>query len=160
MATTVAEVMTESLVSATPEMTLKQLDALFVRNAISGMPVLERGSLVGVVSQSDVVRAVYDEQVEAQRVSDFHMSPYPIPIPALETLARDSRRIADHLLGLTVAEVMSAVPVTVEASDTIEHAATMLVEERIHRVLVTDNGELVGIVSALDLIAAFVHEHS
>ena len=63
-----------------------------------------------IVSRADVVRALYKEQVEANRVSDFYTSPFPIPIPALEHLARDSRQIADHMTKLQVRDVMTPAP--------------------------------------------------
>ncbi len=153
---TVTEYMTADVVTATPSMTLKQVDQLLLKNGITGMPVVDDGMLVGVVSQSDIVRTIYDEQLHAQRVSDIYQSPFPIPIAAIEELSSQNRKISDHIVSTTVKEVMSPVPVTVEVDTAISEVARLMVTERIHRVLVTDRGRLVGIVSALDLVNAMV----
>jgi CBS domain-containing protein len=153
---TVTEYMTADVVTATPSMTLKQVDQLLLKNGITGMPVVDDGMLVGVVSQSDIVRTIYDEQLHAQRVSDIYQSPFPIPIAAIEELSSQNRKISDHIVSTTVKEVMSPVPVTVEMDIAISEVARLMVTERIHRVLVTDRGRLVGIVSALDLVNAMV----
>lgn len=156
MEQTVREFMTEAVVTATPQMTLKALDQLFVTHAVSGMPVLGDGELIGVVSQSDVISVLLDEQRAARRVADFHMSPFPIPIPALEKLAMEVGGIADHMVNRTVAEVMSPVAVVVGPDDDLVEVARVMRDEHIHRVMVTEGGKLVGVLSSLDLLGALI----
>lgn len=143
--------MARDVVTTSPTTTLKEVDQLFTVNAISGAPVLDDGLLVGVVSQSDIVRVLYDEQAAAAKISQYLMSPYPIPLPALTEIARERSKIADRMVELTVADAMTGVPVTVAPEDPISEAAQAMVDERVHRVLVTEGGEVVGILSALDL---------
>lgn len=147
----VADLMTADVVTASPTMTLKEVDHLFTTNAISGAPVIEDGLVIGVISQSDVVRVLYDQQVATTDVSQFLLSPYPIPLPALAEISRERAAIADRLVEMTVAEAMTPVPITLSPTDDIAVAASVMVDERVHRVLVTDNEGLVGILSALDL---------
>lgn len=153
---TVTEYMTADVITATPSMTLKQVDQTLLKNGITGMPVVDGGNLVGVVSQSDIVRAIYDEQRQAQRIHDIYQSPYPIPISAIEKMSGDTRRISEHIVTTTVKEVMSPVPVSVEVDTPVDVVARLMVTERIHRVLVTDRERLVGIVSSLDLVNGMV----
>jgi len=152
----VADVMTDGVISASPEMTLKEVDELFSINAISGAPVLDGGVLVGVISQSDVIRVLYDQQLAAGEVSQYLLSPYPIPLPALTEIARDRTRIVDRLLETTVADAMTMVPVTVAPGDSVAVVARLMCDERVHRVMVTDDEKLVGVVSALDLTRLLV----
>ena len=153
----VADLMTDDVVTASPAMTLKDVDALFTRHAISGAPVLDDGVLVGVISQSDVVRVLYENQVATSEVSQFLLSPFPIPLPALAEISRNRAAIADRMVEMTVGEAMTAVPVTVAPADDISSAAGAMCGERVHRVLVTDEGgALVGILSALDLAALLI----
>jgi CBS domain-containing protein len=56
----------------------------------------------------------------------------------------------------TVADVMTGVPVTVAANDDVAVAAEKMCNERIHRVLVTEDGRLVGLLSALDLVGLLI----
>ncbi len=152
MGVTVAEVMTRDVATLSPEMTLREMDRIFVERQVSGAPVVEGERLVGIVSQADVVRILYDEQNKAQQVSDFYGSPFPIDIPALDQLAKDSRKIADHLTKGTVGELMIPYPLTVSPSDDLESVARLMISEKIHRVLVTEEERLVGIVSSLDIV--------
>ena len=151
MRMTVAEIMTRDVATLSPEMTLKEMDRIFVERQVSGAPVVDGERLVGVVSQADVVRLLYDEQKKAQQVSDFYGSPFPIAISALDQLAKNSRKIADHLTKQKVGELMIPYPLTVRPSDAVESVARLMVSERIHRVLVTEDERLVGIVSSLDI---------
>jgi CBS domain-containing protein len=153
----VADLMTDDVVSAAPTMTLKDVDHLFTSHGISGAPVLDDGVLVGVISQSDVIRVLYDQQVAVAEVSQFLLSPFPIPMPALAEISRNRAAIADRMVEMTVAEAMTSAPVTVAPADDISAAANAMVEQRLHRVLVTDaGGALVGILSALDLAALLI----
>ena len=152
MAVLIEEVMTRDVLSVQPEMTVKQMDRALLDRNVSGAPVLEGQRLVGVVSRADAVRALYDDQSQATRISDFYTSPFPIPLPALDQLEKDSRRITQHLATLRVREIMTTDPLTVAPSDSVEVVAHMMVSERVHRVPVVDEGELVGIVSSLDIV--------
>lgn len=154
----VADLMTDDVVTASPTMTLKDVDQLFTRHAISGAPVLDEGVLVGVISQSDVVRVLYEEQLAASEVSQFLLSPYPISMPALEEISRDRSAIADRMIDTTVGEAMTPAPVTVAPADEIADAASAMCAQRVHRVLVTEDGALVGILSALDLAALLIDQ--
>ena len=154
----VADLMTDDVVTASPEMTLKDVDQLFTSHTISGAPVLDDGLLVGVISQSDVVRVLYEQQVATTEVSQFLLSPFPIPLPALQEISRSRAEIADRMVNMTVAEAMTPVPITVAPADDISVAANEMVARGVHRVLVTDGGALVGILSALDLAALLIED--
>ncbi len=152
MSTTVGDVMARDVVTLSPDMTLSEMDRVLLEKQVSGAPVVEGKRLVGIVSRADVIRVLYEEQREAQRVSDFYTSPFPIPIPALENLARDSRKIADHMIKLRVHEVMTPNPLTVTPGDRVEWVAKMMNTQRIHRLPVTEDDQLVGIITSLDIV--------
>jgi len=146
-------VMTRDVLVVRPEMTLKQLDRALLDRGVSGAPVVEGEGLVGVVSRADVVRAFYQEQREAARISDFYTSPFPIPVPALERLAQDSKRLATHMTELRVRDVMSREPLTVSVDDDLEHVARLMADRHVHRVpVVSTGGRLLGIVTSLDIV--------
>ena len=148
----VEELMATDVLTTTPEATIKEVDELFNLNEISGAPVLEDGHLVGVISQSDVIRVLYDQQIAASEVSQYFQSPYPIPMPSVSALNLERSKIADRMVNTTVREVMTPVPVTVAPDEHVRHVAQRMVDARVHRVLVTRDEQLVGIVSALDLV--------
>ncbi len=57
---------------------------------------------------------------------------------------------------LTIEDVMIHDPIAVEASESIEAAARLLVENRIGGMPVLENGELVGVITVIDLLNAFL----
>ncbi len=148
----VEELMATEVVTTTPGSTLKEVDELFNLNSISGAPVLDDGVLVGVISQSDVIRVLYDQQVAASEVSQYFMSPFPIAMPSVAALNFERSKIADRMINTTVAKAMTSVPVTVAPDDQVRDAAQRMVDAQVHRVLVTVEGALVGILSSLDLV--------
>ena len=52
----------------------------------------------------------------------------------------------------TVAEHMTATPVTIDARESVRHAAELMRSRNIGDVVVTDNGEVVGLVTDRDLV--------
>lgn len=88
--------------------------------------------------------------------SQYLLSPYPIALPALTELTRERARIADRLVETKVSEVMTTDPVTVSPDDDLAAAASVMCDKGVHRVLVTDNGRLVGLLSSLDLAGTLI----
>ena len=148
----IRDVMTPDVLTVSPDMTLTELDEHLVEARVSGAPVVEDGDLLGIVSQSDVVRVLYGEQKEAAKVSAFYGSPFPISLPSLEHLAQDTRRIADHMTKLRVRDVMSPAPARVSPEASVEEVAQLMSREGFHRVPVVEGERLLGIVTALDFV--------
>ncbi len=66
--TRVALVMTEKVITVTPETTLREAAKLMIKHKISGLPVMEGDQLVGIITESDIFRAVMLEEEEAVSV--------------------------------------------------------------------------------------------
>jgi CBS domain-containing protein len=52
----VADAMRTKLVTVAPDLPVNALEALMVRERLTGVPVVERGALVGVLSAPDLAR--------------------------------------------------------------------------------------------------------
>ncbi len=156
MGITAADLMTRRVVTLTPEMTLNEMDTVLVKHGISGAPVVEQGMLIGVASQADVVRTLWEGQHEASKLGAFYASPFPLPITALQYIAKDSQRIGDQLIDHKVKDIMTYDPLVAHPEDSIVDVANRLIGDQIHRLPVTEvgTGELVGIISSLDLVRA------
>jgi len=61
----VGEVMTTKLVTATPAMDLAGAARLMLEHRVGGLPVVEDGSLVGIITESDIFRRFVESQVDA-----------------------------------------------------------------------------------------------
>ena len=156
MGVTASDLMTTRVITLTPEMTLGEVDTVLLKRGVSGAPVVENKRLVGVVSQADVIRLLWKGQHEAKQLSPYYSSPYPIPISALEYMAKESSTVSDSLVENRVRDVMTRDPLVAHPDDLIEDVARRLVDDQIHRLPVVEQGsnKLVGIISTLDLARA------
>jgi CBS domain-containing protein len=130
----VDEIMTAPVVTVAPRTTLKDVARLLRWNEISGVPVVDGDRVVGVVSESDIVRK------EAT-------SPSP--------RRRPWRRARDRREAVTAGDAMTTRVVTIEPWMGIAAAAALMAEFDVNRLPVQKNGALVGIVTRADLVRAF-----
>jgi CBS domain-containing protein len=151
MGLTVGSVMTKDVYSVSPEMTILEMDQAFISGQLSGAPVVSNGRLVGVVSRSDVLRALSGELREQRAISEYYREPVSTGLSSLEFLARESERIAERMRSLRVKDVMTQPPRTVGPGDAIESVAQLMTSEGLHRLPVTDGERLVGLVTSLDM---------
>lgn len=151
-----ADLMTTRVVTLTPDMTLSDMDTLLLQRGISGAPVTESRRLVGVASQADIIRTLWEGQHEAKRLSPYYSSPYPIPISALEYMAKDSGQVLDTLVAHRVRDVMTKDPLVAHPDDPIDRVAERMVNDQIHRLPVVEEGshDLIGIITTIDLARA------
>jgi CBS domain-containing protein len=96
-------------------------------NEISGMPVVDAdGLLVGVISETDVVRA------------------------------RATERLWSRWPGLRVRHLMHAPVLTADRQMGIEEAAILMERAHVHRLVVVDDSQVrpIGVISTSDLVRA------
>jgi len=127
----VSKYMTQKLITATPDMTVKQAFLLMRTHRVRHIPVVEGEKLVGIISDRDLRRPRWadtlDDWTTYYNVDDTH----------------------------TVADVMTKTPETVKASDDIRKAVKIFREQRYGALPVLNRDqELVGILSAQDLLVA------
>lgn len=150
MFTTVRSVMTDSVVSVSPEASLLDVLRLFVEENIHGAPVIdEDGRLQGVITTSDLLRAQEEEHDTASATSNYFRDLLEFSAP---DWTGDLIDFQDRLAQRSVAEVMTEHFVSVPPDAPVADAARCLRENQIHRVWVDDAGRLCGVVSALDLM--------
>jgi acetoin utilization protein AcuB len=128
----VSKHMTTKLVTASPAMSVKDAFLVMSNNQIRHLPVLEEGKLVGIISDRDLRR--------------------PKWVDALEDWT-EYYQINDET---TVADVMTKNPEVVHTYDRVEKAIKIVCEHRYGALPVLNKDEeLVGILSAYDLLEAF-----
>lgn len=126
----VEDSMAREVVTLRPDTTAEEALALSRRKRIRHFPVVEGGTLVGIVSDRDLRSAT----------------------PVLGEPGR-----AAALKEILVSEVMSSEPVTANPRDPIELAADVMREKQISCLPVVENGNLVGIVTSTDMMKALVY---
>ncbi len=129
----VSEIMTKTLVVATPNMTLDKVKELIDAHAFNHIPVVENGTLKGIISQIDLYRV-------SHCVDLFH--------------SKKNAELNDRLFqSLLAEEVMSSDSVVISPTDPISHAAALLQHSNFHALPVVSDGKLVGLLTTYDLIA-------
>lgn len=91
---TVAEIMTKTVVTVTPETTVGEARRIFQDAWIGHLPVMEGELLVGIVSERDLARAVGD----AMPVEEIMTQPVFVLSPAA-TIRQAARIFAERRLG-------------------------------------------------------------
>jgi len=137
--------------SVSPETTLPELQRTLLSAKMSGFPVVQGGRLVGVVSRSDVVRQLSVEQSLGEVLSDYQRE------AGGENgdeafLERVAQHLGRRMEKLRVADVMITSVLSVPPDAPLQLVARTLVDNRIHRLLVVEDGRLLGLISSTDLV--------
>ncbi|HEY8841842.1 MAG TPA: CBS domain-containing protein [Candidatus Dormibacteraeota bacterium] len=128
----VTEIMSQPVITVTPETSIKSAAQLLVEHGISGLPVVNsKGRLVGIVSEADLI------SIEARP------DPRSQATPLAPTAGSTPRNVA---------EVMTRDVVVVSAKSEVAQAARTLLNSDVKRVPVMNGRRVVGIVSRRDLV--------
>ena len=139
--------MSKEVVCVRPDASAAEITTLFLERGMSSVPVVdEAGRPVGVVSKTDLLRAVRDrgDSFEIDRAREeregraarleggFHMT------EVAPWLARD---------------LMTPVVLALNEGEPVGHAAALMAYEGVHHLpVVSDDGDVVGVLSSLDVL--------
>lgn len=123
---TVADLMSLEPIVVRASDRVEDAEAILRDVRISGLPVVDEDDvLVGVFSQTDVLH---------------------LRRPAIADLIRGRT-------GLTVGEVMSHPPITIDSMSSVQDAAQLMIEHDVHRLVATNrDGHAVGVLSTMDFV--------
>jgi CBS domain-containing protein len=147
------DIMTSTVRSVAPDMSLVELYRWFLAEKLSGAPVVKDGRLVGVISRSDVIRHMAAERAVVEAAADYlhDAGTWEFRVSQAEADWIDEVT-SDTLDDDTVADAMVHDVVTVGPDDDVADVARRMLQRRIHRVLVTEGSELLGVVTASDYV--------
>ncbi|MDD1703718.1 MAG: CBS domain-containing protein [Methanoregula sp.] len=149
----VEEAMTKNPVICSPETPLREVTALMRKHNIGGLPVVDGGELVGMITESDLISLLKDE-----RISDDLWLPSPleiIEIPVREFFNWEKTKHALRNIGdMPVKKIMTHRVVTAWREMEVEEAASIMLKEGIARLPVLAEKKLVGIITREDIIHA------
>ncbi len=139
----VEDVMTVDVRTVSPETPLKDVAEVLSSLRVSGLPVVEAGKVVGVVSEADILTK---ERGAAPSVGGL-----------FSVLFEDRSDIRSKLQATTAGEAMTSPAITIVPRRPVSEAAARMIDLGINRLpVVDDDGDLVGIVTRADLVRAFV----
>lgn len=138
---TARDIMTSPVYTVQPTDRVKRVIALLCTHRISGVPVIDRkGHLVGLVSERDLLEAMYPKRRELRQDRDRASSMGNARVSTFE--------------GLLVKDIMARHIITAPPdADPLRLASTMALR-KIRRIPIVDGKMLVGIVSQGDVYRA------
>ena len=144
----VKDVMNPDIMTVSDEMTTDELARYLIEREISGAPVVDsQGHLIGVVSMTDIGRSMAEpSDVDISRSSGFYRD-----IDADFMPEDPGQRYVEERV-VTVRDVMTPVIHQVPITASVAEAARIMVDEHIHRLVVTQGKEPVGIITSMDVL--------
>ena len=130
----VANRMTKNPITVEPTTPVNEAAKLMKRRNIRRLPVVEKGSLVGIISDRDIMRVA--------------------PSPATTLSKFEIMSLLDKI---TVSEIMARDVVSLPDTATIEEAALVMYNEKLSGLpVVSSMGAVVGIITETDVFKTFV----
>lgn len=152
MPLTAHDIMTTDVSTIPSNATIAELERRLIGECVSGFPVVDDGVLRGVVSRSDILRRVCFERAEAEVATGFYEAGANTSVT--ESVADwVSETVGREVDELAVRDVMVSKLITVAPATPILDVGKLLLEHKIHRLLVTDDGQLKGLITG----SSFVH---
>ncbi|MFP4169865.1 MAG: HPP family protein [Methanomassiliicoccales archaeon] len=146
----VKEIMSPSVTVGADD-TLQDVFRMFSERSISGAPVVdERENLIGVISESDMVKAVARHQRRLRLV-------YPSLSFMSVTFEEDSEgrdlvEVVREIQRTPVSSVMGREVITLSPEDGVKVALERMTKGDVNRLPVVEDGKVVGIVARGDII--------
>ncbi|HET7037644.1 MAG TPA: CBS domain-containing protein [Thermomicrobiaceae bacterium] len=145
----VDRIMTREVLTIGPETVVPEIARLLWEHQISGVPVVEEGKVLGMVTEYDLIA----------RESEYDA---PLFVPFLDAFFRvpgtgDSRQRLKKILATTARELMTSPALVAAPTASVREIATLLVDKGLTAVPIVDAHEqLVGIVSRSDIVRLMV----
>lgn len=137
------DIMTRDVVTVGPEVTVAEIAKVLLQRHISGVPVIEDGKVIGVVSEGDLI---HRQEIGTER----RRGSWWLRLCAGERSPADF--IKSH--GVIARDVMTQPVITVAEDAPLDEIADLFEDRGIKRVPVVRDGKLVGIISRANLLQA------
>lgn len=146
------DLMKKDVVCFAPEDSIFHVAKTFSSKNISGAPVVENDKLVGIISETDLIKFIKMQTVERAHPE------LGVSLSLVDLLRRyvSMRREFKEISKVKVRGVMNKHVVCVNPNTTLPEVAEIMDKYDIHRVPVVENGKLVGIISRSDLIRSLI----
>lgn len=151
------DIMTADLFTAYEGWTIHRLADFFINRKISAVPVIASDhELVGVVSVDDVCRFNnLNEQDKSNALRNHYRDScgQDINEEVLRSWVKDAAK------NCTVHQIMTHEVIAIDQGESIDAVAKLLLDRHLHRVFVTADNKVVGVITVMDVLRAFVNGH-
>lgn len=131
-----------------PEDTVESAIKLFAEAVVSGVPVVDGDDLVGVVTEGDLI--LRDAEIKSPGFLDILGG--MVPLGDWDQYREQTLKSA----GVTVGEVMTDRPITVSPESSLSEAATIMAEESIKILPVSEERRLRGVITRMDILTLHI----
>jgi CBS domain-containing protein len=140
----VRDIMNKIIISISPDDSLEDVIDIFSKNSISGAPVVKDKKVVGILSESDIIRELGIKSMALLDSKDGEK---------LKAFVKDPN--------LRVAKIMNKTIYLVREDDDITHAVKIMYSKNVNRLPVVDQkGVLSGIITRSDITKIFSKKKS
>ena len=142
---TVAEIMRRDVPEISPDDTVAFVARTMVDSRLAGVPVVENGVVIGIITESDII----------QREADIDA---PTPVPFLDAIfVADAGQLYEdevrRALAVDARMLMSSPVTNIRQSATLSEVATVMIDRHLKVLPVLDDeNTLVGIITRADLV--------
>lgn len=142
---TVKQIMRTDGQTVPPDATIATIARLMADNRLAGLPVVENGEVIGIVTEADLIARQVDVTVP---------STYPFwDAIFVADAGRDFDEELRKVLAVTARDLMSSPVINIRQNASLTQLATLILDEKVNPVPVLDDDyNLVGIVSRADLV--------
>jgi len=149
--TKVKEIMTTEPMTVSPKTSVRNLAVALIEKNYTGAPVVdEDGTLVGVVTESDLI---YQHK-------NLHLPTVITLFDSVLTLggSHELETQIKKILGSEVADIMTKDVISVDEDTSLDDVATIMSEKGKHYLPVMRGEKLVGVVDRSDVVRAIIKE--
>lgn len=142
------DIMTKNVFTVNEDDTIESVIKLLIDKNISGVPVLKNKSLVGIVSEGDLI----------YKSKDLHLPLYFSFLDSYIFLENPNilKNQLEKISAYKVSEIMTTKLITGDEYESIESLSTKMINKKINRIpIVNSNNELVGIITRKDIIKSY-----
>ena len=116
------DVMKTEIISVSPETTVKEVARLMIENKISAFPVVNKyNEIVGVISENDLISKIVKPHEPGKAMTRWNAQ--------------------------TAEDAMTSPAICVSPDDTIEKVGKVMLDDKVKRVFVAEEGHLLGVIS-------------
>jgi predicted transcriptional regulator len=145
------DIMKTDVITVNLDMSVHELANLFIQKMISGAPVVDKKEhLIGIVSMTDIVKSdgfrttlVENEWLEDDVAKGWEGKMDPQDLQKLHL---------EKLDDVSVRDIMTTVVYTAAENTPVTELARLMLQGHIHRLIITRNYKVVGIVTTMDML--------
>jgi len=139
----VRDVMVQNPVTVTPDLELRELVDLFVREGVQGVPVVSASDLrlVGIITESDLILQEVEGDIDVP-----HFVPFLDGVVFFDRTDRYDEQMR-KAFAATAGDLMNDEVRTIGPDETIHEAAKRMSKHNVSRLVVVEGNDVVGMIS-------------